>query len=149
MSSSRQEREEDLHAELGYRTAGQREVAVREWFSLQGEKGEPIPTPREFAKVVNRLRVKKWIRENRKRHNAKVMRYQSKPGVRQHMNEMQNERRRKSYGERAEVLACKECGVEWCKAPWVRGVRRIFCGQNCQKRARHRDLAVAAERRTS
>jgi len=140
---SRDQNVEDLHAELGYRTAGQREVRQREWFSLQGDKDEPIRTPREFATVVNRLRVLKWVRENRDKHNAKVRRYQAKPGVRKHLNELQNERRRKSYGTRVEVLACAECGAQWCKVPWVRGKRRVFCGQNCQKRAWSRAVEPA------
>lgn len=140
-ASSRQEREEDLHAELGYRTAGHREVSLREWFSLRGEKDEPLPTPKAFAVAVNRLRALKWARENRERHYANIARYQAQPRVRARSNEKQTERRRERYGARPDVLfSCEECGVQWCKTPWVRGPRRRFCGQNCQKRARNRVL---------
>ena len=132
------EHAENLHAELGYRTSGQREVRQREWFSLRGDANEPLPTPKAFAAMVNRLRVKKWVRENREKHNAKTRRFQAKPGIRDRMNRQQNVRRRKAGQFSMDVHTCPVCQAKWCKVPWVRGVARIFCGQNCQKRAWNR-----------
>jgi len=56
----RAEYEEDLHAELGYRLSGRREVAQREWFSLRGDPNEVAPTPKAFKKLVARLRTAAW-----------------------------------------------------------------------------------------
>lgn len=52
--------QDDIHAELGYRTAGRREVWQREWFSLRGDPTEPAPTPKDFKKLVARLRTAAW-----------------------------------------------------------------------------------------
>ena len=143
--SSRQEREEDLHAELGYRTAGQREVRQREWFSLRGDPNEPIPTPGEFAKVVDRLRVVRWQKANPEKKRAKALRYYYKPDKKARQQAYAKKRyQEKSRDERkrvpARIFVCRECQAEFCKAPWSRGPAPVFCREACYSRNKyHRD----------
>lgn len=145
MNSSRAEREEDLHAELGYRTAGQREVRQREWFSLRGKPGEPIATPREFAKVVNRLRVLKWQKANPQKKRANGLKYSRKPEKRSRQLTLSAKRyqeRRREERQRADavVFTCRECEVMFCKAPWTKGPSPNFCQNACYQRNKyHRD----------
>lgn len=141
------EYEEDLHAELGYRTTGRRELAQREWFSLRGEVGEAAPSPKAFKKLINVLRATKWIRENRERFNARsAKRMRDRPAeVKRAAMAEQNEKRRAAYRANPRVIVCKECGAAFCRVPWAqsRGVPAKFCGPRC--RWRHRSSAHPSE----
>lgn len=135
------ERAEDLHAELGYRLTGAKEVRQREWFALRGDPDEAAPTPRAFAKLVESLRNKKywraksreqrqaihasrrrWADEHRaaylaivRRRNAKVKatpRLYAKKIAAQKARRDQEKRRRRE----ATVYTCQGCGATWCPA---------------------------------
>ncbi len=134
---SRAEYEEDLHAELGYRTAGRRELSQREWFSLRGDANEVAPNPKAFAKLVAGLRVKKWVRANPEKRKAIANRYAHKPGIIPAMIEKARQRRAKAFKAEATAIVCKECGAEFCpvSARWRSGNRkREFCTINCTAR---------------
>lgn len=102
---------------------------------------------REFKVIVNRLRARKWAKENPARANANARVYQAKPGIRAKMNQAQNGRRRRVWLAAVPVVSCRGCGVEFCPAFPKRGKPRAFCTDTCKSyfhwRAR-RDRAVAA-----
>lgn len=140
------EHAEDLHAELGYRTTGQREIRQREWFSLRGEASEPIPTPREFAKVVNRLRAKKWAKENPERRKEIARRYYQKPDKKARQLELAAKRYKARQRTEARVFTCRECSAEFCKAPWTKGPLPNFCRDACYQVNRYHRLRPGARR---
>lgn len=150
-AASRQEREEDLHAELGYRTAGQREVSLREWFSLRGSAEEPLPTPKAFERKIAVLRAVKWQRENPERRKAIANRYARKPENAKHSIDLARERRHRARREAAEVITCAtaDCGAQFCLVPWAKrcGLPPRFCSVACQARHRYRELHPDAKPR--
>ena len=66
---------EDLHAELGYRTVGQREVSQREWYSLRGDIGEAAPSPQAFKAMAKRLEKLRSRRRRPDVYRAAALRY--------------------------------------------------------------------------
>ncbi len=149
MNASRQEREADLHAELGYRTAGQREVAVREWFSLQGERDEPLPTPRAFEKKILVLRAKKWAKANPERR-AEISRAWAHRNAAAKVEQVKRWRHRKTK-EKVFVCATPGCDVSWCRVPFGRlrgNIRPKFCSPSCRDHAKYLRKHPAARRRT-
>lgn len=96
---------------------------------------------REFAVLVNRLRALKWAKENPVRATARTRVYQAKPGVRQHMNAMQNKRRRAAWRAVERAVTCRGCGVAFCPLP-KKGIARAFCTDRC-KNASHSRLRYA------
>lgn len=133
---SRAEYEEDLHSELGYRTAGRREISQREWFSLRGTPDEAAPTPKAFHALVNRLRVKKWVKDNPEKRKAIANRYAAKPGVVARIVNLARQRRAARFRAEAKVITCDECGAQFCLVFPQRGNRpRRFCDVNCTARA--------------
>jgi len=145
------EHAEDLHAELGYRTAGQREVRQREWFTLRGEADEPLPTPKAFARKIAVLRAVKWQRENPERRKVIANRYAQKPENAKHSIDLARERRQRAHREAAEVFTCAtaDCGAQFCLVPWAKrgGRPQRFCSGACQARHRYRELHPAAKPR--
>jgi hypothetical protein len=135
---SRQEYEEDLHAELGYRTAGRRELSQREWFSLRGEVHEVAPNPKAFEKLIAGLRAKKWAKENPDRRAAIAKRYFTKPQVAARQLALARKRRRDRFRMSNPVTTCPECKVEFCVIAPKRGKAKRFCGVNCTARAYQR-----------
>lgn len=122
---------EDRAAELGYRETGQREVSLRDWFSLR-EPGTVAETPREFAKVVNRLRVRKWAKANPERRRAIANRYALKPENLTRSMELARARRYELHKKKPPIV-CTECGVLFCAAKAARGsYKREFCTNRCQ-----------------
>jgi hypothetical protein len=137
-ASSREEREKDLHAELGYRTAGQREVSLREWFSLQGEKGEPLATPKAFASAIAVLRAKRWAKNNPER-KAEISRRWAHAHAAEKVVQVKRWRHRKTKA-RVFVCASPECDVSWCRVPSGRlhgNIRIKFCSARCRNRAKY------------
>jgi hypothetical protein len=61
------EDQEKLDAELGYSVRGEREVKLREWFSLR-EEGERAG---DFDRKVAVLRAKKWAKEHPERRESR------------------------------------------------------------------------------
>lgn len=144
---SRAEYEEDLQAELGYRTAGRREIAQREWFSLRGEAGEIAPNPKAFAKLVNVLRVTKWAKANPEKRKVIANRYAAKPGVSSHQAAMSKKRRHEAFHAAAPVIVCAECGVAFCPiAPPRGGKPRKYCTVACMLRERYQRITPGARR---
>jgi hypothetical protein len=140
------ELQDDLHDELGYREAGRREVALREWFTLRGEKTEVAPTPKAFGALVNRLRVKKWVKENPEKRAAISKRYFTKKGVADRQLELARKRRHDRWKASNPIVVCSGCSVEFCPMAPKRGVQRQFCTTNCEARchqARQRRKAGA------
>lgn len=130
------EYEKDLHAELGYRTAGRREVSQREWFSLRGNHDEVAPNPKAFKKLVARLRVKKWVSENPEKRRTIANRYAAKSGVIARITELSRKRARDKFRAAGLVVTCEECGSRFCPIFPQRGNRpRRFCDINCTARA--------------
>lgn len=121
------EQAEDLHAELGYRHAGRREVRVREWFSLRGDPGEAAPTPKAFKRLVLQLRN---ARHNPARHAAlKLVRTERRHG---------------------QVFACAVCAVEWCAIGTYRnGTVPRVCSPSCWavRRKANKQRSLARRRR--
>jgi hypothetical protein len=141
---SRDEYENDLQAELGYRTAGRRELSQREWFSLRGEPGEAAPNPKAFDALVNRLRVKKWQKENPDKHRIASLRYALTPRGRQVNAGNARKRRRARFIADARVIVCADCGVQFCEAKPRGGVPRRFCSDVCGTRFVQRERRRAA-----
>lgn len=133
------EHAEDLHAELGYRTAGQREVRQREWFSLRGEADEPLPTPQAFKRHIDVLRAKRWAKAHPERylelHRAWARRHSA-----QEVAKVKRWRHRKTKA-RVFVCASRECGVSWCRVPFGRlrggNMRPKFCSVRCRNREKY------------
>lgn len=144
---ARSEVEEDRDAENGYRTAGARELGLRDWMAMRGDPGEFAPTPKAFAAVVNRLRVKKWAKENPERRREIANRYARKPGIFQRQAELSRQRRHELHRSAAQVVTCVECGVEFCLVFPPRGGRpRKFCTITCEHRARYQRITPGARR---
>lgn len=142
---SRLEYEEDLHAELGYRTAGRREIYQREWFSLRGTPDEAAPTPKAFDALVNRLRVKKWAKENPEKRKVIANRYALKPENLDKSLAGARRRRRARFIATNPVVTCVGCGVEFCPTKPPRGGHpRRFCTDLCSARHLQRNQRRAA-----
>jgi hypothetical protein len=136
---------EDIDAELGYSVRGERDVRLRDWMSLRGEDGEAARSPREFEALVNRLRAKKWANENPERRRAIANRYALKP---ENMaRSIANARKRRLERVRGRVVACGDCGAEFCQVRPKRGIQRAFCSVNCQARAAYHRKHPNAPRR--
>ena len=136
---------ERLDAERGYSERGEREVRLREWFSLRDENGAG---PKEFEKVVNRLRVKKWVKENPERRQAIALRYARKPESKARQRELGVKRRRARWIAAKSHVTCAGCGVEFCSVVAARGnVGRKFCTDNCQARTAYRAKHPGAKQR--
>lgn len=142
--SGRSEYAEDLHAELGYRTTGQREVRAREWFSLRGEANEPLSTPKAFEKKIATLRATKWAKENPERRKTNANRYANKPENSKHSVDLARERRQQRHRGEAKVFTCADvdCRLQWCLVPWAKrgGRPQRFCSATCCARAKYREL---------
>jgi hypothetical protein len=145
------EQQDDLHDELGYRPAGRREIALRDWFSLRGEPTEVAPTPAAFGKLVNRLRVKKWVKENPEKRKTIANRYALKPENLKKSNAGRRRRRRARFIATNPVVTCAECSVQFCSTKPPRGGHpRRFCTELCCARNLQRKQRRAkGERETS
>lgn len=127
---SRDELAEDRAAELGYREAGRRELALRDWYSLR-EPGTVAETPRAFAKLVNVLRVAKWQKANPEKKKGHALKYVHKPGVMQAQAAQAKKRRHRRYKAAAPVIVCAECRAQFCEARPRGGLPRKFCTERC------------------
>lgn len=136
------ESQERTDAERGYRTAGARELSLRDWLAMQGDPDEPAPTPKAFKKLTDRLRAKKWYHENKdgprgeeiRRRNSAAGRAWTK-AHRALCNKRQNARRRRAWIEKnAAGIHCGDCGLWFCEAFPKKGRRRQFCSRACQNR---------------
>lgn len=136
------EDQEKRDAELGYSVRGEREVRLREWFSLR-EQGEG---PRDFPKLINRLRVKKWAKANPGKRLAIANRYARRPDVQARSLELDKKRRRKRHRQRGQVFVCEldYCRAEFCRMPCIKGPRPRFCSEIHGLIARNRAQRAAA-----
>lgn len=102
----------------------------------------------DFEVVVNRLRVKKWHRENPTKRAAKARRYWTKPEVRARQLANAKRRRQERHRKRAESFTCAECEAQWCRVPWRRwtGPRPRFCTTACLFRNRYQQRTPGARR---
>ena len=162
--SDRSEAEEDRAAELGYRTAGARELAMRDWLSLQGERGEVAASPRDFKRLVWRLQQRKYWKAKPADRKRRIQEYRRQwalahaeavrksaikckrrrrrlktPGFIREMAARKAKRKAEQFQRRAStVFACVVCGAEWCIAPpreLPKGQKPKYCSQPCRSRA--------------
>lgn len=133
---TREEHAEDLQAELGYREAGAKEVALREWYSLVGSSDEPAPTPKAFTKLVHRLYNQKWREANPEAQRAIWNRYRKTPEAKKRRSRTQHEATVARQRAAARAHKCAQCGAEWCRVPGTYHGGRVpkFCTQKCQDR---------------
>jgi hypothetical protein len=134
--------QEKVDAERGYRTAGARELSLRDWMALQGDPEEPAPTPKAFKRLTDRLRAKNWYHDHkgdegyearRQRNNASGRTWTK--ANRKLCNQRQNKRRRAAWRARASAgIKCADCRVWFCEARPRKGPKRLFCGRACQNR---------------
>lgn len=125
MSRLSGEDQEKRDAEQGFVVRGEKEVRLREWFSLH-EAGEKAG---DFDKRVAVLRAKKWAKEHPERRKAIALRYMHKPEVKARQLKQQKARRHDRIKAGA-VYTCqwKRCGVQWCQLPWAaKGPRKLYC----------------------
>lgn len=79
---------------------------------------------REFAPIVNRLRVLKWQRENPEKRRANANRYAAKPGNVERSLRLARKRRADRRRAEGQVFTCQleDCGAQFCRVPGVRGM---------------------------
>lgn len=100
-----------------------------------------------FKKVVNRLRAKKWARENPEKRRAIANRYARKPGVSARQVALSKKRRHARHRAAAPVVTCAECRVEFCATKPQRGGRpRKYCSTACMQRERYQRITPGARR---
>lgn len=157
---SREEDREEIEAELGYRVRGEREVRLREWFSLR-EEGE---TPRQFDLLVKALRARKYWKTASPERKARAIAYRRRwalahPEATAAAVAKCKRRRRKlrtpaflreeaarKAKRKAELIArhaeaiftCTRCGAQWCSALYVplpKLFKPKYCGNACRGRA--------------
>lgn len=118
-----------LHAELGYRSAGLRELSMREWASLRDDTDAFAKTPAEFERLIGRLRGKAY----RQKVPASVRRERAK------QNRPALEARRAKKAQQLAAKARVERHARWLaqktNAVWV-------AAHNAKQQAR-RDTAKA------
>jgi ribosomal protein L44E len=103
--------------------------SIREW-QIRREK-------REFAELVEVLRVAQWRRAHPELVAEYNRRTNARPGVRERNEALRKQRRAKHYRKNPLVFSCQQCGSQWCKAPWIRGPHPEFCDENCRYRYRY------------
>jgi hypothetical protein len=107
---------------------------------------------REFEKQIKTLRAAKWNQEHPERRKEIANTYARKPEVVQRQARTSTARRHRARAKArvagARVYRCKECGAEWCSAPWTRGLagRGEFCGDACRQRYRYQEKTPGARR---
>lgn len=136
------EDQEAIDAELGYSVRGEREVRLREWFSLR-EDGERAG---DFDRLVSNLRAKKWAKENPGRR-LEIGRKWDRGHRAEATVRVRAWRHTRTKGK---VFMCsnRECDVQWCRVPGgnLRGNKRaIYCSPRCFNRERYLRTKTAAE----
>lgn len=97
----------------------------------------------DFAAVVNRLRVKKWAKENPEARKAIARRYARKNRARQ--VKQQKELRHARHRAEGKVYACPGCGARFCRLPGTaRGIPPKWCMTACYTRTKYRAKAAAS-----
>lgn len=103
-----------------------KEAAMRDWRHRKEE--------RDFAKLVNRLRVRRWVRENPERRRTYAREYARLPDQLEKRRAWKAKRRAKL--RRETVYTCESCGSQWCRVPWMQPRSNTrFCSNRCVKRA--------------
>lgn len=119
-----------------------RAAALSDWSFRKEQK--------EFATVVNRLRVKKWAKENPEKRRRNANRYASKPAVKARQRAWQIRRRHGALKARATVYVCVEpdCRAEWCRVPgtYRGGPTPRYCSSACSQRNRYQRKHPGAKR---
>lgn len=130
-------------AERGYRVSGLKELRLREWH-LKRELND-----REFKKLENKLRVKKWRGELYAERGERYEAWRAKDRDRAKTPERRSKRaaikrerqaRKREEERRSEIFTCAECGVQWCLVPWAHGQarKRRHCSVRCYSRSQRR-----------
>jgi len=164
-----------IDAERGYSVRGEREVKLREWFSLR-EEGEHSG---DFERLVWRLRARKywkqkketnpsshrrildyrkqWARDNKERYRKAVNEARRRgrktlhsPGyVRERELKLKRRREERIARHAAAVFTCVVCGAQWC-ASLLKELPRSnapkYCMQKCRSRAGYLRAKAAGKR---
>lgn len=135
--------EEHFTEKNGFLTG--KSAAIADW---QHRKEE-----RAFGVLVNRLRVRKWQKENPERRRAIALRYARKPDVVVKQCAREKARRRQAFKANTPVHTCEQCGAQWCRVPvkgrLPRGMTPRFCGDACAQINRYRAKAAPSGKRCS
>jgi hypothetical protein len=128
------EGKEAIQAEEGFVVRSAWDIKKREWFSLRGPDGGP----KEFERLVTRLRARNWAKKNPIRRLEITRLY----GKRHRAQETVRVRTWRHTQTKAKVFRCanRECAVEWCRVPGgnLRGNKRaIYCSPQCFNRERY------------
>lgn len=114
-----------------------RQAALQDWRFRQENKG--------FDALVNRLRVRKWQRENRDRVNAWHRANNQRPEVKARHARHKRDRRARAH-KAAAPLTCARCRVEFQLARVKTGHAPTYCSRDCRlaaRRARRAAVKVA------
>lgn len=124
---------ERVEAERGYRLAGERAWRLGEWLALRDRDGGP----REFRRLLSKLRARKWSAENPERRRELRRKYNRTAKGRAKRLEHDRLVRRRRWTMARAARACACCGVRFCPISQSRdrgdGVR--FCTPRCRRRA--------------
>lgn len=162
------EDQDAVDAERGYAVRGEREVRLREWFSVR-EAGEK---PRDFKRLVWRLQQRRVWAKKAPEKKAKIYDYRrawakrNKERVLECAREHKRKRRAAKIGwakdevakkravraiasqkRRAElVYTCVVCGAQWCKLGRIPPRPPKYCSQACDSRAGYLRAKAAGKR---
>lgn len=151
-------------AEQGYSVRGEREVRMREWFSLR-EHGEG---PRDFKRLVWALQQRRAWAKKAPERKARIFAYRKK-WAKEHPEtardwkrrgraaqapwwQKQLARKREKFAEvsakrRAVPWTCVVCGVQWCTVGRLpAGFKPKYCSQSCRGRAAYQRAKKAGKR---
>jgi hypothetical protein len=104
----------------------------------------------EFERLVARLRARNWVRkvyaeggarlEDLRRKSREWVRRAAKTPTGRARLARSKERRRDRYRANAPVLTCQNCGAQWCRLPWLRGLaaHKRFCTESCRGKWKYR-----------
>lgn len=101
-------------------------AALADW-SFKKEK-------KEFGKLVNRLRAKKWAKENREHVNAYHRERNKLPKMKAARSIWKKRRRIRNHRKNAPVIVCENaaCGAAFCRIrPW-KGQKPRYCSNACR-----------------
>lgn len=119
-----------------------RQAALADW-SFRKEQ-------RAFERQIKSLRAVKWNREHPESKRAHNQKWWARRPPEKKASDLaaKKRRRRAATAATAKVYRCRECGAEWCPAPWARGLagRGEFCGNACRQRWRYQEKTPGARR---
>lgn len=130
---SDREAKEAREVEQGYQESSLREVRLRDWLSGRDDPRKDT----SFQRLTNVLKHRRWYL--RQKQESTELYERAKDRVRRRNARVRTEgriARREAVRARPTIVACAECGVEWCPVPGVKsGHPRRFCSLACKQRA--------------